>query len=221
MMRLSFVLCSALFAAAGSVTAQDGGAKPPAPAAPKFPVGVVDFVKVFDAYPRAVQEENALKDFNRRQQEVLDAEERKLEQLKIQRDNYNKGSRDYAMKDNELRAKLRELEGLQEILRVEFGQKRNEFMNTIYADIGRAIAIVAKERDVKLVLRRHPPLDGLSSGQNAQLNEARQVWYAAEELDLTPHVIKLLQVGLPELPKASDAQDSGARSTTEKNAGGN
>lgn len=208
--RLACVLlCSAL------LPAQDG--KPPAP---KFPVGVVDFQKVFEAYPRAIEEKGKLEEFKARRQAELDAEERKLEVLKAQRDNFKQGSTEYALKSLELRSLLQRLEGMQEVFRNEMGHKRDEFANKMFGDVERAIRIVAKERGLLLVLRQQAALDGLGPAQQAQLYEGRQLWYAAEEIDLTPAIIKLLQVPLPELPKASDAKGAAPKPSNEKPAGG-
>jgi hypothetical protein len=86
---------------------------------------------------------------------------------------------------------------------------------SIYEDIDAAISRLAKDRGVHLVMRTEvkdtaPPENGDKASPKSVQNrvfayERRQVWFAAEELDLTADLIKLLQVWPLESSKGAPA----------------
>ena len=84
---------------------------------------------------------------------------------------------------------------------------------SIHEDIAVAVRQLAKDRGVRIVLRLDTDgLSGTDDGKDDSKNvlsrvrhyELRQTLYAAEELDLTPEPIKMLQVPL-------DVQKDGAK----------
>lgn len=179
--------------AAPAMAQQDATAA--AKAAPK--VGVVDFVKVVDAYPRAIEARAKIEELRKQQRGVLEAELKKGKELEVQLEDLQRGTPAHDLKLHELRLKKQNIEGMEQIFDREWRRKIDEFYTTIYSDLERAVAIVAKERGVLMVLRAHPQLEDGSLENKSRVFEARIVWYAAEEIDLTPAVIKLLQVPLP------------------------
>lgn len=187
--------------------ASAAGTRSEVPARPVTqPIGVVDFTKVIETYPRAIQERKKLDEFYQQRQATLEADERKAQEIRQQRDLFQKDSSEWHFKDLELRLAAQALDGKRQIFQEELRQQRETFYVAMLEDMQRAVAIVAKERGVALVLRAHNDLLNGSTESKARVFEARVVWYFAEEVDLTPAVIKLLQVPLPELPK--DAQET-------------
>jgi Skp family chaperone for outer membrane proteins len=114
---------------------------------------------------------------------------------------FQKDSSEWRFKDLELRLAVQALEGRRAIFQEELRQQRESFYVLMLEDMQQAVAIVAKERGVSMVLRTHNDLLDGSTESKARVFEARVVWYASEEVDLTPAVIKLLQVPLPKRPE--------------------
>ena len=208
--------CTGLLAPVQAQSPAVPAADAKATTAPK--IGVVDFVKVVDAYPRAIAERTKIEELRKQQRTVLEAELKKGKELEVQLEDLQRDTPRYDLKLHELRLKKQDIEGMEQIFDREWRRKIDEFYVAIYADLERAVAIVAKERGVQMVLRAHPQLEETSSENKARVFEARIVWFASEEIDLTPAVIKLLQVPLPEAPKADGAKPAG-ETTAPKPAG--
>jgi Skp family chaperone for outer membrane proteins len=200
---LQLHLVAGLAAACGLAMAQDS---PPARASSA--IGVVDFTKVIATYPRAIQERKRLDDSFKERQASLEGDERKAQETRQQRDLFQKDSSEWRFKDLELRLAVQALEGKRAIFQEELRQQREQFYVNMLEDMQQAVAIVAKERGVALVLRTHNDLLDGSTESKARVFEARVVWYASEEVDLTPAVIKLLQVPLPKPTEAAGSSRS-------------
>ncbi|MGE3175534.1 MAG: OmpH family outer membrane protein [Planctomycetota bacterium] len=203
-----------LFAGGAGLVAQGGTPAQPAAetAMPKgvqgLTVGVVDFSRVFDAYPRAIDERKKLGEWRERQQAMIDAEERKLQEIRMKRDDLRPDTMERDVKELELNSKIRELEGLRQVLERDLNRRLNEMFVGLYADAEQAVGIVARERGVHLVLRKHLEAEDVKS-QDARLRlyETRVVWFAAEEVDLTAAVIRVLQAPLPPRADGAGTQD--------------
>jgi Skp family chaperone for outer membrane proteins len=196
------VLCLSAWASAKAQEPASAEAK--AASAPK--IGVVDFVKVVEAYPRAIEERAKIEEMRKQQRAVLEAELKKGRELEVKLEDLQRGTPAHDFTLHQLRMKKQDIEGLEQVYDRDWRRKIDEFYNAIYGDLERAVAIVAKERGVHMVLRAHPQLDGESAENRARVFEARMVWYSSSEIDLTPFVIKLLQVPLPAEPKAETAK---------------
>lgn len=194
------LLCCLCLPVSGRLTAQDKAA--PVEKA----IGVVDFVKVIDGYPRAIQERKKLEDLRKAMVDQLEAEQKKLDELAAAKDALKEGTRERAVKILELNAGMRHLDGMREILDADYGQAKDRFMVLVYEDLDKAIDKVAREKGLKLVLRITRDLgDGTVTGKANAFNK-RLVWFAADEIDITNDVVKLLQVMAP-----ADAKDSPGR----------
>lgn len=209
MNRTLIVLSALAVLAAVPLTAQEKtGAAPAAEGSPKvsaLKVGVVDFVRVIDAYPKAIEERKKVDELRKQQLTTLDAEVKKLREMQIKLADLQRGSRGYELAQHEIRLKQQDIEGTQSLFERDWRRAFDQFLVTVYADLERAVAIVAKDRGVHMVVRAHPELEGGSAEDRARVYETRMVWYASEEIDLTPAVIQLLQVPLPPDPKAVPA----------------
>lgn len=217
--RLAFFAIA--FSSALPLVAQDArGPAPTAesaakPATPK--IGIVDFTRVVDAYPRAIAERKKVDELRKQQLTILDAEVKQARALQAELGELNRGSKSYDLKAHELRMKQQHIDGLQTVYDRDWRRRIDEFYTAIYSDLERAVAMVAKDRGILMVLRAHPELEDDSIENKARVFEARMVWYAAEELDITQAVINLLQVPLPPDPKAKSTEEKPA--TPDKPAG--
>ena len=146
---------------------------------------------------------------------LLDAEIKKAREMQLKLSDLQRGTSARDLKEHELRLKEQDVDGMKTLFEREWRRKVEEFYTSIYADLERAVSIVAKDRGVQLVLRAHPELEDGSTESKARVFEARIVWYSAQELDLTAAVIALLQVPLPPDPKAG-AGDPKAGAGVEK-----
>lgn len=187
--------------AQGTNTAAPAGESKPSANVTK--VGIVDFVKIVDAYPRAIEERKKIDELRKQQLTILDAEIKKAKEMQLKLGDLQRGTSARDLKEHELRLKEQDIDGMKVLFERETRRRIEEFYNSIYGDLERAVAIVAKDRGVQLVLRAHPDIDDGSMESKARVFEARIVWYAAEELDLTPAVVALLQVPLPPDPKSA------------------
>lgn len=92
--------------------------------------------------------------------------------------------------------------GLASVFNGELNRARDKYDLMIYQDLEVAVAQVAKDRGVQIVLRVSPQeaideraKDTLDVQQIRLFTfNRRAVWFAADEVDLTPALIKYLQV---------------------------
>jgi Skp family chaperone for outer membrane proteins len=189
-----------LFAGA-TVLGPQAPATAPAPGQPPLSIGVVDFARVLAAYPRAIEIRKSMDDWRKQQIAMIDAEERKLAEIKLKRDDLQPDTAERDSRELEMRLKMNFIEGQRQVLDREWGRKVEGYYAAMYDDMQQAVAILAKDRGLQLVLRTHPDPDDLTSSRDkSRVFEARMVWYAADEIDVTPALIKLLQVPLPTKP---------------------
>ncbi|MEI6129181.1 MAG: OmpH family outer membrane protein [Planctomycetota bacterium] len=200
------VLCPS--ALATPAHAQAPAATTAAQAAPqKIAVGVIDFVKLFEAYPRVAEDRRQYDEFRKQRRTMFDDEKKKVEDLKLGLEIEKKNTANRAIKELEIQAMMSRLEGLQKILETEMRMKLEDLQVAWFEDAQRAIAIVAKERGISIVLRILAD-NGETTRDKVSIFEQRAVWYAGAEVDITPFVIRLLQVPLPPLIKEPQADTS-------------
>jgi Skp family chaperone for outer membrane proteins len=98
---------------------------------------------------------------------------------------------------------LQEQKGQADILRDQLELEFARAQVVVYEDLEAAVQKVAKQKGLGLVLRQYEPLP--AAGDPAKLSarsvqkriadfERRGVWYAAESVDITADVIKVLMV---------------------------
>jgi Skp family chaperone for outer membrane proteins len=207
------LLCSlsvAALVATSPVRAQDK------PIALEKVVGVVDFVKTIDAYPRFAEERKRLEGKRKAMQDELDGEQKKIDDMQGQRDLLPRESKERAQKELQIDLSLRNLQGQRDIAQADMRQQYDKLLVSVYEDIEVAIKKVAQEKGLKLVLRVHRDVGNDTVPGKARLYESRIVWYAADEVDLTPAVIKLLQVPLAEAKDSAVKPPEAARPNNDK-----
>ena len=124
---------------------------------------------------------------------LLDAEEKKAQEIKLKRDDLQPGTMERDLKEHELRLKVQDLDGMRQVFENERRRMVEEFYVVIHEDMQRAVKKVAEDRGIALVLRVHEDLFDGSIDLKSRVFELRVVWYAAEEIDLTSAVIQRLQ----------------------------
>lgn len=178
----------------------DGKPKPVAPQT--LVVGTVDFDKAFNAYPRTAKEHERLQkiaDGSKKQVEQLTA---RIEELKASIATLAEGSFEREAKQFDLEMAMQQRQGLAKLLGDQLDAERMRVQLAIYEDLDAAIQRLAQDRGVQLVLRAEPmpPAPGADKASLRDVRERvitferRQVWFAAQQLDLTADLIKLLQV---------------------------
>lgn len=213
MNRIPSLLPAVLLSSLALAQAPVGDGTPARP--PATVVAVVDPVKVFDEFPKAAAGLKKLDEQRGAMQEQLKKAERRLEAARLERDGLKPGSRDRAEKEIELQVLLKEYDLRKQFFEIDFDQKRDEFLVTIYEHIEKATAAVAKAKGIDVVLRVHSIDSGDgSSTTKGRIYERRVVWYAADSVDLTPAVIKWLQIELPAEPKDGPKDATGDKGTT-------
>jgi Skp family chaperone for outer membrane proteins len=200
-------------AAAAFVPAQEGSK--PAPAATEaaagpargIVVGVVDVKRAFEQSARKqrmIAEMQMLqKAFDERLQRLSD----QIDELRATMATLAPDSEERLEKRFELEKVTAEARGLQEFLQQRLQREMVRREIELYEDIDAAVAKVAKQQGVTIVLRRSQ-VDELSiepgkmstgalEARHAALRN-RDVLYAADAVDLTADVIKILMVPPPE-----------------------
>ncbi|MBX3464852.1 MAG: OmpH family outer membrane protein [Planctomycetes bacterium] len=165
-------------------------------------VGTVDVNKAYDLYPRTQKERERLKKLADGSQAQIDKVSRRIEELKASVMVLNEGTLEREAKQLDLEMAMAERNGLAKLLGDQFEFEQLRMRLAIYEDIDAAITHLARDRGVHLVLRLKPAERANEAAdktpkavQGRVLEfERREVWFAADELDLTSDLIKLLQV---------------------------
>lgn len=207
--RLFAVAC--LFAAGPFLHAQEP--KPPVKPAPvatdaaagRVPagpvVGVVDLDKAIENYPRWIELQERVKAMSKQAEERMKQFQAKLEDARGTVKVTNPDSEEGKQAQFQLEITQQEGKFLYNALNEKLDAEQAKAMLAIFEDLEKAIPVVAKARGVSLVLRVHqvPKAPAGITEQRAitgrlRAFENKQVWFASEEVDLTPDLIKYLMV---------------------------
>ncbi len=179
-------------------------------------IGVVDIVKVFDQYPKAIKERERLGKRKADYDARIDQLNKRLDEIKATIPTLKKDSLEYRLKVAEYRGGLQQREDLGKVFGEEYQLEMMRSDLDLFADIEFAVAQVAKDRGLQLVLRTYEvpgPGEGDDEVRMLQVRSSafdrRQVWFASGDIDITPAVIKFLQVPL-DRPAAKPANAGGA-----------
>lgn len=190
----SGLLFATLAAVAAGLPAQDQGA-PPKPV-----IGVVDFVEAIQKSPRYQEGKKQLEERNGQIEEQLKKAEADLKEMKARRDGLKEGSLRRMQADLEMELALKDFQGRRQLLFEELRRQNDELVVTCYEDVEKAIAKLARQRGLQLVLRLHREMRSGSVEDRSRVYESRVVWYSADEVNLTAEVIKLLLATPVEAP---------------------
>lgn len=181
-------------------SASDAAAKR-APAAPL--VGVVDLAKAIEQYPRWIELQARLDAMDKQAKERVKQFQAKLEDLRGAVKITNPDSEDGKLAQLQLELAQQEGKGLYAMLNERLDLEQQKALLAVYEDLEKAVPAVAKARGVSIVVRVHqvPPVPAEISpnspraiGGRLRAFETKQVWFASEEVDLTPDLIKYLMI---------------------------
>lgn len=200
--RIGTVACAAVMFLSpipAVLTAQDGAAPRPGGVAGVV-VGTIDFGKAFDAYPRTAKEHERLRQMAETSQKQIDQYKQRVDELRASLQVIAEGTFEHEMKQLDLEGAMRDQQNLAKLLSDQLELEQMRVQLSIWADIEAAVAQLAKDRGVDLVLRADPipPLPEKARPRDVRNRaiafDQRQIWFAASRLDLTSDLIKLLQV---------------------------
>lgn len=165
-------------------------------------VGVVDVDRALEMHPKMPAERERLDALNKGYKERLDALTKQLKQLDSDIGLMEPGSDQAEMAVHELKSGKGRLDLMRALARREWEAERDKGLVALYQDAERAITAVAKAKGIQIVVRKHaiPTGEDLSKDEDRAQRQrlvaydARSVWFAAEEVDLTGAVIKFLAV---------------------------
>ena len=187
-------------------------------AAPGLRVGVIDYVAAVEQYPRYIKLRAAFEQrMNAYEAELKDLA-KSLEELRgtiqVLTDEDERADKEFQLqiglqRQDYLRKKYRDQMALEDL--------RNTL--SVYEDLEFAIGKVAQKKGLHLVLTKKDirpnakPIAEQSAREvqtRVQAYDRRQVWFAAEELDITADVIKYMQVPLPkrDAPERAPEKDA-------------
>jgi Skp family chaperone for outer membrane proteins len=205
-MQNAQVLCSAMMAAV--LVGLLGAA-----ARAEVKVGQVDVVAVVDQYERTKDAETDAKLAEADLKATAEPKIRKVEELRLQRDGFNKDSEEWKRLDEKALEAEVELRTWLAIERVKLMRKQRDVLLDIYREIQKAVGRAAKEKGLDLVLAKA----FLTPGQ-IDVNEVQSLQdlkrhivstallYPGEVVDVTQDVLNTLNAGY----KASKKAASGA-----------
>ncbi|MBL8754500.1 MAG: OmpH family outer membrane protein [Planctomycetes bacterium] len=206
--------------AAAFLSAQDSQKPAAVEAAAKAPqvqnqvptVGVVNLDRAIDTYPRWVKLKADLEGMQKTFDDRLTQMSKSLKELKATIDAEAADSEGKRIKELQYGLMLQEQKGQADILRDQLELEFARAQVVVYEDLETAIQKVARQKGLGLVLRQYEPMP--PAGDPTKLSprsvqkriaefERRGVWYAAESVDITADVIKVLMVPL-DTGKAAD-----------------
>ena len=204
----------ALLVAAGSLLpAQDKPEASTADAASKkapagMMIGVVDLAKARETYPKAIKRGQELNTLRESYRATLAEIAKKIDEARENVKALGEGTDEGRQRKFEYDSFIQLHEFQSRRLEESLGVAEMRMQVALYEDMEVAVAKVAKNRGVQVVLRTYDPgppptLPDKASPkelremrQRLQMFDRRQVWFATDESDLTGDLIKLLQVPL-------------------------
>lgn len=207
-------------------------AAPRAPAAPV--VGVVDLAKAIENYPRWIELQQRLDAMDKQAKERVKQFETKLEDLRGAVKITNPETEEGKQAQFQLEMAQQERKWLYTSWNDKLDLEQQKALLAVYEDLEKAVPIVAKARGVSIVVRVHnvpvAPAEVAGTpravGGRLRAFETKQVWFASEEVDLTPDLIKYLMVPRDgdktpkgDAPAKADAKSDGKTDGAAKAAG--
>ncbi|MCA8973132.1 MAG: OmpH family outer membrane protein [Planctomycetes bacterium] len=217
-----------------ALPAQDGQ-KPPSTdpgksqtPAPALRIGVVDLTKAMNQYPLARKEGDELDKLVAQFQEELKQMKAQVENIRAELTLLKPGSRQFEDLEFELGRAMNGIEARTKLRNQQLDRERTRWELAMLQDLDYAVAQVAKDRGIDIVLRLHDVPEGpvgddpIAQQRRLVRLENRAVLFASDKADLTPHLIRYLQVFDPrgERLKAEAAAEAAAKNAAGQPAKG-
>lgn len=176
-------------------------------------LAVIDLDRILSAYPRAIRGSQELDKLKAGRKAELEEDQRKIRTEELLLENYKPGT-EREFLELKIQTMINTLQGKARIYEDELRRRRQTFFSAMLVDVQAAVRKAAEERRIDVVLRKH---EDLGAGTSDAIDfQTRVVWYAAERFDLSPAVIKILEVMpaegfAPDGLKADGAKADGAK----------
>ncbi len=162
-------------------------------------VGVVDIIEVMNRYERTDDANRDLKNDLARLGSLTKPKAEKIEELRNQRDGFNKGTPEWNRLDEQAMKAEIELRTEMAYEQAKIERRHIETLHEMYRDIQKAVAHVARSRKIDLVFTRawlEPPQIDMEAARGLEDLKGRIVGqrliFPGEPTDVTPDVIEKL-----------------------------
>jgi len=181
-------------------------------------VGVVDIVSVTNNYERT---KDANADIQVEQANFKAAAEPKvkaLEDLRLKRDGFNKGTKEWQQLDDQVLKMRAELNTWMQIERIKIERRHQEVLLDMYRQMTDAVSRIAKQKQIDLIFTQaflEPPQIDVDKAIGLQDLQKRivgqRVLYPTDVTDITQDVLKILNDEYKAKKKASAGKAKGSR----------
>jgi len=171
----------------------------PAGAAGELKVGVVDLVEVTNNYERTKEASADLQVEQRNLKAETEPKVKELEELRLKRDGFNKGSEEWEQLNDQMLKKQLELRNWVDLQRFRIERRHRDVLLDMYRNIADVVSRVAKREDIDLVFTQaflEPPQIDVEESKGLEDLKKRiigqRVLYPTDAADLTEDVLKIL-----------------------------
>lgn len=190
-MKLRIALASLLIAATAAIAPARQAA------AQDSKVGVANLSRIIQSMQEAQDKNKTKADELRRLDEEQKAKAQAIENLKKDRENFKKGSPEYAERNQQILQKSVELQSWNELQKLDLTRRQKDEIKSFYDKINAAIQQVATDKKLDLVIADFsveipPDLDTVNPEQLQQIIRQKQVLYTAKGVDISDEVINRL-----------------------------
>jgi Skp family chaperone for outer membrane proteins len=189
----------ALKAVAAAAVVAAGILAGPSSARAELKVGAVDIIEVMNGYERTKDASADLQVEQNRLKTDAEVKKKRLDELWLKRDAFNKGSDEYKKLDDDALQVEMEVRTWLAVEQAKIERKHMEVMLEMYGQIQKTVARVAKDKAVDVVFTKsflEPPQIDTSAATGLEDLKTRivgqRVLYPASATDLTKDVIKTL-----------------------------
>jgi len=162
-------------------------------------VGVVDLVTVTNNYERTKDASADLQVEQANLKAETDPKVTELEELRLQRDSFNRGTEEWKKLDERLLKKQVELRNWIAIERIKIERRHRDVLLNMYREIADVVERVAKKKALDLVFTKaflEPPQIDVDESRGLEDLKKRiigqRVLYPTDTVDLTEEVLKIL-----------------------------
>jgi len=175
-------------------------------------VGVVDLVEVTNNYNRTKDASNDLQVEQAALKQEAEPKVKEIEDLRLKRDGFNRGSDEWKKLDSQILQKQIELRNWLTLRRIQIERKHTEVLLDMYREITDVVDGLAKRKGLDLVFTRaflEPPQINVDESTGLEDLKKRivgqRVLYPTNPEDLTLEVLKILNDAYAAKKKASGA----------------